>query len=65
MPHVGKRTAVAALPGELHRPQPAWIKRSYRLVRYSLQPKGGHFAALEVPGLLVADLRAAAATLSS
>jgi len=63
--YVDKPTAVAAFPGELHLPPPAWIERSYRLARYSLQPKGGHFAALEVPDLLIEDLRNCVASLST
>lgn len=63
--YVDTPTAVAAFPGELHLPPPAWIERSYRLARYSLQPKGGHFAALEVPDLLIDDLRSCVASLSS
>ncbi len=52
-------TAVAAFPGELYQPPRDWIERAYNLQHYSVQPRGGHFAALEVPDLLVADIRAA------
>ncbi len=60
---VSKPTAVAAFPGELYLPPPAWIKRQYDLVRYTVQARGGHFAALEAPDLLLADIRAAFAAM--
>ncbi len=56
-PYVAKPTAVAAFPGELYLPPPAWIERMYDLVHYSVQARGGHFAALEAPELLLADIR--------
>lgn len=57
--YVATPTAVAAFPGELYLPPRAWIEQAYNLQHYSVQPKGGHFAALEVPELLLADVRAA------
>jgi microsomal epoxide hydrolase len=35
----------------------------YNIKRWTKMPKGGHFAALEQPDLLVADIRAFARTL--
>lgn len=52
-------TAVAAFPGELYLPPRDWIERAYNLQHYSVQERGGHFAALEAPELLLADIRAA------
>jgi len=57
--YVSTPTAVAAFPGELYLPPPAWIARAYNLVHYRLQHRGGHFAALEAPELLIADIREA------
>src|SRR5450755_898493 len=34
-----------------------WAERENNIVHWSELPRGGHFAALEVPELLVADLR--------
>jgi pimeloyl-ACP methyl ester carboxylesterase len=49
---------VALFPKEIHRPARAWVERSYRLVHWTEMPRGGHFAALEEPGLWVDDVRA-------
>jgi pimeloyl-ACP methyl ester carboxylesterase len=53
-------TAVAAFPKEILRSTPAWTARRYALKRWTDMPRGGHFAALEQPALLVDDIRAAA-----
>ena len=50
-------TAVAAFPKEIIRSAPGWAARRYDLRRWTDMPRGGHFAALEQPGLLVADVR--------
>jgi pimeloyl-ACP methyl ester carboxylesterase len=50
-------TAVANFPGELYLPPRAWVERQFNLVRWSHPPRGGHFAALEVPELFVAEVR--------
>jgi microsomal epoxide hydrolase len=34
-----------------------WIEASYNVQQYTEMPRGGHFAALEEPDLLVADIR--------
>ena len=39
-------------------PPRAWIERGYRVERYTELQRGGHFAALEEPELLVEDIRA-------
>jgi len=50
-------TAYARFPAEIRRPPAEWLERMFRLERFTDMPRGGHFAALEVPDLLVADLR--------
>lgn len=39
-------------------PPRGWVERGYALTRWTDQPRGGHFAAMEEPGLFVDDLRA-------
>lgn len=56
-------TGVALFPRELIKSPRAWVAQRFNLVRWSLQARGGHFAALEMPQLLLADLRAFAAQL--
>ncbi len=51
-------TAVALFPHDLAQPPRSWIERTYNLTRYSLMPRGGHFAPYEEPDLLADDLRA-------
>ena len=52
-------TAFAAFPADLAPPPPKeWIERAFNLRRHTAMPKGGHFAALEEPDLLVDDIRA-------
>lgn len=50
-------TGCAMFPGELYQPPRAWAEPLYNVQHWTEQPKGGHFAALEVPELLAADLR--------
>ena len=50
-------TAAAIFPHELFRPPRRWAERLYRIERWSEMSEGGHFAALEVPDLLVDDVR--------
>jgi pimeloyl-ACP methyl ester carboxylesterase len=51
-------TGFAAFPADLLPPPPrSWIERAYNLRRHTVMPKGGHFAALEEPDLLVEDIR--------
>ena len=56
-------TAVAQFPAEITRPPRSWVEAGYNLVRYTRFDRGGHFAALEEPDLLIGDLRAFARTL--
>jgi pimeloyl-ACP methyl ester carboxylesterase len=49
--------AVALFPKEIAMPPRALAERGYNIVRWTAMPRGGHFAALEQPGLLAQDLR--------
>jgi epoxide hydrolase len=51
-------TACAQFPKEISAPPRKWLEARYNLTRYTLMPRGGHFAALEQPELLVNDIRA-------
>ena len=52
-------TGFASFPCELRpRPPRSLIAKTYRLERFSEFERGGHFAALEVPDLFVADVAA-------
>ncbi len=52
-------TAFASYPGEQYilAPPRSWAERAYNITRWSEMPRGGHFAAMEVPEIYVADLR--------
>ena len=52
-------TCVALFPGELALPPRRWVEKQYNLVHWREQARGGHFAALESPALLVDDVRTA------
>ena len=51
-------TAGAIFPKEIIFTPRAWAEARYNIVRWTVMPRGGHFAALEEPELLVNDLRA-------
>ncbi|HEV8306799.1 MAG TPA: epoxide hydrolase [Methylomirabilota bacterium] len=51
-------TAYAAFPCEILRPPRAWAERVFDIRRWTPMPAGGHFAAMEEPEALAADLRA-------
>ena len=52
--------AVSVFPGEIYQPPRSWVERAYpKLIYYNRAPRGGHFAAWEVPGLFATELRAA------
>ncbi len=54
-------TGLAVFPADLVQPPRSWAGRNYNVVHYTRMPRGGHFAALEQPDLLAADIRAFAA----
>jgi len=57
-------TAAALFPAEmLAWPPRSYAERMYNIKRWTKMPKGGHFAALEQPELLINDIRAFARTL--
>jgi pimeloyl-ACP methyl ester carboxylesterase len=56
-------TGVANYPGERTRMPRAWVEARYHLTHWSEPPKGGHFAAMQVPDLFADDVRAFFATL--
>jgi L-ascorbate metabolism protein UlaG (beta-lactamase superfamily)/pimeloyl-ACP methyl ester carboxylesterase len=51
-------TACADFPKEPIWAPRAWFAPRYNITRWTTMPRGGHFAALEQPELLVADVRA-------
>ena len=50
-------TAYALFPKEVVLSPRSWVEARYNLARWSQMPRGGHFAALEEPQLLVEDIR--------
>jgi len=50
-------TGCAMFPGELYQPPRVWADALYNIEHWTIQPRGGHFAALEQPILLAEDLR--------
>ncbi len=56
-PHLETPVAYADFPKEVAVPPFGWITETYNIVQETSMPKGGHFAALEQPDLLIADLR--------
>lgn len=50
-------TGCTMFPGELYQPPRAWVEELFDVRHWTRQPAGGHFAALEKPELLAADLR--------
>lgn len=56
-PPIGVPTAVAAFPAEPFGAPRRWVERHFALARWTEMPRGGHFAALEEPELLLADVR--------
>jgi pimeloyl-ACP methyl ester carboxylesterase len=54
--NVAVPTAVAVFPKDLSHPPRGWAERTYNVTRYTVMPRGGHFAAHEEPALLADDL---------
>ena len=50
--------AYATFPHEIISPPREWVEAHYAIERWTEMPRGGHFAALETPELLVDDVRA-------
>ncbi len=51
-------TGVVKLPAEIPMPPREWVERAFNVVHWTELPRGGHFAAWEVPELLAEDVRA-------
>lgn len=61
---IGVPTGFAAFRDPVFVPPPrSFAERTFNIVRWSQMPSGGHFAAWEEPGLLLADVRAFVAQL--
>jgi len=56
-------TAGAVFPAEIYITPRLWAESQYNIVRWTLMPRGGHFAAMEEPELLLEDVREFFATL--
>jgi pimeloyl-ACP methyl ester carboxylesterase len=51
-------TGCSMFPAELYQPPRRWAEELYNIQHWTHQAAGGHFAALEQPALLAADMRA-------
>jgi len=51
-------TACAVFPKEISIAPRKWVEAQYNVTRWTEMPRGGHFAAMEEPQLLVDDVRA-------
>lgn len=49
-------TGVLVMPHELFRPPRAWVAAHYNLKHWTEAERGGHFAAMEAPGVFVRDV---------
>ena len=49
--------AFARFPHEINHPPRSWPERVFDVVQWTEMPRGGHFAAMEEPDLLAADIR--------
>ncbi|MCK6565255.1 MAG: epoxide hydrolase [Dehalococcoidia bacterium] len=58
-------TGVAVFPEEPWRVPRRWAEARFNVVRWTEMPRGGHFAAMEEPALLVDDIRAFFAELTA
>jgi len=54
---VAAPTGVARYPKEVLRFPRSWVERQYNVTHWAVQPRGGHFAAMEQPELFALDLR--------
>ncbi len=50
-------TGAAIFPAEIYRAPRSWAAASYNIQQWTLFKRGGHFAALEAPAELTADVR--------
>jgi pimeloyl-ACP methyl ester carboxylesterase len=63
--YISRPTAVAAFPVDypVSTPSMETAKRGFNVVHYTAMPRGGHFASLEAPDLLLEDIRKALRTI--
>jgi microsomal epoxide hydrolase len=57
-PKVEVPTGVANFPAEPWQAPRHWVESRFNIQRWTQMPRGGHFAALEQPDLLLEDVRA-------
>jgi microsomal epoxide hydrolase len=57
VPRLETPVAYADFPKEVYASPFSWLTRTYDVVQRTEMPKGGHFAALEQPDLLLDDMR--------
>jgi len=50
-------TAFALFPRDISQPPREWAERFFNVQRWTQMARGGHFAAMEEPELLSADIR--------
>ena len=55
--YVSTPTGAAIFPKEINAPPRRWAENRFNIVHWTVMPRGGHFAALEQPELLVDDIR--------
>jgi pimeloyl-ACP methyl ester carboxylesterase len=58
LPDVTAPVGHAQFPAEIIFTPRAWAERVFNIARWTRMPSGGHFAAMEVPGLYVEEVRA-------
>ena len=61
--YVNVPTAVAVFPKSVVKSPRAWAERLYNIVQWTVFARGGHFPAIEVPDLLIEDVRRFASNL--
>jgi pimeloyl-ACP methyl ester carboxylesterase len=50
-------TGISLFPADISQPPRTWAERTHNVVHYVRASRGGHFAPIEVPDLLAADIR--------
>ena len=55
--HVEVPTGIAVFPGEIFFSPRKWVETWYNVQQWTEMPRGGHFAAMEEPGLFAEDVR--------
>jgi microsomal epoxide hydrolase len=56
-PKIETPTGVARFPREIYKPPRKWVEKHYNVTHWTVMPRGGHFAAMEQPGLFADDVR--------